>query len=233
MQDRLTDINTVCNLLGCTSRTLRFYEQKGIVQSTTSPYNSRRQYSCEQIEKIKEVLVLRSLGLPIAKIRELQANNCPLAGAISARKAELVALIEEKVKEYHLLSEALMTLDDGGDIFAVESVDRSHLSAMQMGVVEQFTDAFLLQRYDWCFSCFSDDMKQQLSASALQKTIADTLQPLGNFLEKDKTVQDRDFHNIYYCYLKYENLGLYIKIVFLQEKIHGVWLNYYPYSKGK
>lgn len=233
MQDRLTDINTVCNLLGCTSRTLRFYEQKGIVQSTTSPYNSRRQYSCEQIEKIKEVLVLRSLGLPIAKIRELQANNCPLAGAISARKAELVALIEEKVKEYHLLSEALMTLDDGGDIFAVESVDRSHLSAMQMGVVEQFTDAFLLQRYDWCFSCFSDDMKQQLSASALQKTIADTLKPLGKFLEKDKIEQDRDFHNIYFSYLKYENLGLYIKIVFLQEKIHGVWLNYYPYSKGK
>ncbi len=233
MQDRLTDINTVCNLLGCTSRTLRFYEQKGIVQSTTSPYNSRRQYSCEQIEKIKEVLVLRSLGLPIAKIRELQANNCPLAEAISARKAELVALIEEKVKEYHLLSEALMTLDDGGDIFAVESVDRTQLTAIQLGIVEKFADAFAQERYDWCFASFSDVMKQQLSLNAFRKKVADTLKPLGNFLEKDKTVQDRELHNIYYCYLKYENLGLYIKIVFLQEKIHGVWLNYYPYSKGK
>lgn len=171
MQDRLTDINTVCNLLGCTSRTLRFYEQKGIVQSTTSPYNSRRQYSCEQIEKIKEVLVLRSLGLPIAKIRELQANNCPLAEAISARKAELIALIEEKMKEYHLLSEALMTLDDGGDIFAVESVDRAQLTAIQLGIVEKFADAFAQERYDWCFANFSDVMKQQLSLNAFRKKL--------------------------------------------------------------
>ena len=231
MQDKLTDINEVCHMLGCTSRTLRFYEQKGIVQSTISPYGSRRQYSREQIAQIKKVLVLRSLGLSIAKIKELQVDDCPLTETISARKAELMALIEEKVKEYHLLSEALMTLDDGGDIFAEESVDRVHLTANQMVLVNEFTDAFLRERYDLCWDSFSDGMKEYLSVSAFRKTVEDTLKPLGQFLEKDKIKQDRELHNIYYSYLKYENIGLYIKIVFFKEKIHGVWLNYYPYSQ--
>ena len=114
---KLTDINEVCRMLGCTSRTLRFYEEKGIINSTKVMFKNRRQYSDEQIKDIKEVLILRSLGLPIAKIKVLKANNQSLVDAISEKKAELVATITEKSKEYNLLNEAIATLQSGGNIF--------------------------------------------------------------------------------------------------------------------
>lgn len=75
MDQKLLDINEVCKMLSTTSRTLRFYEQKGIISSTSVPFQPRRQYDAEQIEHIKKVLVLRSLGLPIAKIQKLQQGN--------------------------------------------------------------------------------------------------------------------------------------------------------------
>ena len=56
MEQKLLDINTACRMLGTTSRTLRFYEEKGIIQSTVSPFSNRRQYSMEQLEQIKKVL---------------------------------------------------------------------------------------------------------------------------------------------------------------------------------
>ena len=34
-QKQMYDITAVCKMLGTTSRTLRFYEEKGIIQSTT------------------------------------------------------------------------------------------------------------------------------------------------------------------------------------------------------
>ena len=39
------DITQVCRILGTTSRTLRFYEEKGIITSTTNGLSSRRQYT--------------------------------------------------------------------------------------------------------------------------------------------------------------------------------------------
>lgn len=44
------DINIVCNDLGISSRTLRYYEEIGLIESTKSIYSKRRRYTKEQIE---------------------------------------------------------------------------------------------------------------------------------------------------------------------------------------
>ncbi|MHB1151633.1 MAG: helix-turn-helix domain-containing protein [Eubacteriales bacterium] len=76
------DISIVCNMLDVTSRTLRFYEEKGIVTSTQIDDGKRRQYNEEQIRHIKNVLILRSLGLSVTKINELLTKNGDLKLAI-------------------------------------------------------------------------------------------------------------------------------------------------------
>ncbi|MCH5183604.1 MAG: MerR family transcriptional regulator [Oscillospiraceae bacterium] len=44
MSERNTiDIGEVCRVLGTTSRTLRFYEEKGIIASTPPEFGTRRQ----------------------------------------------------------------------------------------------------------------------------------------------------------------------------------------------
>ena len=51
--EKLYDISEVCELLGTTSRTLRFYEEKGIIQSTKELDSQRCKYTESQLEHIK------------------------------------------------------------------------------------------------------------------------------------------------------------------------------------
>ena len=86
-QKQMYDITEVCKMLGTTSRTLRFYEEKGIIQSTTVGTSSRRQYTEEQISHIKNVLVLRTLGLSVKAIAELQNSGMDLKDAVLSKRA--------------------------------------------------------------------------------------------------------------------------------------------------
>ncbi len=88
MSDKLYDINTVCNMLGTTSRTLRFYEEKQIIKSTKVFDSPRRQYTAEQIDCIRNVLVLRALGLSISDIRDLQKQDGGFAHGHRAEQSE-------------------------------------------------------------------------------------------------------------------------------------------------
>ena len=44
------DIADVCQKLNITSRTLRFYEEKGIIDSTKDGFSNRRKYTKQQID---------------------------------------------------------------------------------------------------------------------------------------------------------------------------------------
>ena len=43
------DITTLCNDLGISSRTLRYYEEIGLIESTKSNCSKRRRYTKEQL----------------------------------------------------------------------------------------------------------------------------------------------------------------------------------------
>ncbi len=55
--DELWDITALCRTLGTTSRTLRYYESEGLIESTTDGTSRRRRYTPAQAEKIKQVMV--------------------------------------------------------------------------------------------------------------------------------------------------------------------------------
>lgn len=225
-KSNMVDINTVCNMLGTTSRTLRFYEEKGIIQSTAVPFQTRRQYSPEQIGQIKNVLVLRSLGLSIATIKALQQGGS-LTDAISERKSEVLASIASKTKEIYLLNEALTTVNDGGDLFLANENISPETSREHIELVNICTDALIVGDLTKCFSYFHETLKEYLPLTAFERVVSDTLKPIGHYVYKDRVECDKEFPNVIYSYLKYEKLGLSVKFVIHGYKIQGIWLNYY------
>ena len=221
----LLDINTVCQMLGTTSRTLRFYEQKGIITSTAIPFSSRRHYSTEQIEHIKKVLVLRALGLSVAKIRKLQEGNVELSDAILEHKAELIASIVAKSKELRMLDDALATIEKGGSIFA--PLDHAPTTqSMRIEIADSFITLFIKGEYEACFAYFSDMLQEYMPLSAWKRVVCDTVKPLGMLLHVKEIESDSEVTNVVNCRLQYEKMGLCVKIVFHRDKIHGIWLNY-------
>lgn len=230
MKDKsLYDISEVCSMLGISSRSLRFYEEKGLVESTKE-FSNRRKYSDSQLELIKKILILRSLGLSVAKIQAIQKGDSDLKNAIVERKAEIIARMVAKSKEIRLLDEALHVLTDGGDIF-VEKTDSENNLSPYHEIVDAAVDEFIKGDYEKLFSMFSEMLRDYTPLSALKRIISDVLAPLGNFAALEKTVADSEIKNVFYCYLRYEKSGLLIKFVLCREKaqgkIHGFWLSYY------
>lgn len=221
----LLDINAVCQMLGTTSRTLRFYEEKGIITSTEVPFCSRRHYSTQQIEHIKKVLVLRALGLSVARISKLQEGNMELSDAILEHKAELIASIVAKSKELRMLDDALATIEKGGNIY--DPADHTSVTqGMRLDIARSFIELFIKGEYDACFAYFSDMLQEYMPLTAWKRVVGDTIKSLGEFLHMKEIACDKDVKNVIYCSLQYEKLGLCIKIVFHRDKVHGIWLNY-------
>ena len=200
-QKQMYDITEVCKMLGTTSRTLRFYEEKGIIQSTTIGTSSRRQYTEEQISHIKNVLVLRTLGLSVKAIAELQNSETDLKDAVLSKRAEIYASIDSRIREINLLNEALSALESGKDIFTEDWQLSSAMNAEEKEIAEICTDAILSGDTDTLYEYLSPRLAEYMPRDVYRVVRKDTLAPLGDFVSIDKTVADDRFSNKLYCFI--------------------------------
>ncbi len=222
----LYDITEVCRMFDITSRTLRFYEEKGIIQSTTSPFSHRRQYSKDQIDHIRNVLVLRTLGLSLKAITELQLQATDLKQTIISKRAEIYASINTKQHEINILNEALALIDSGKNIFENNfSLTKGSIDRIEK-IVMDCTQAIVYDNTQILYQYLSDTLKEYMPPEVYEKVRVDTLSPLGNFVSLESVVQDNNSQNIIYHYVKYQNLALKITYVFHGEMICGLWLGY-------
>lgn len=67
----LLKIGDVCQKLNITGRTLRYYEEIGLIQSIRKEDSSYRYYSLKSLSRIKQILTLRKLTFSIKEIQQL------------------------------------------------------------------------------------------------------------------------------------------------------------------
>ena len=225
---KLYDITEVCSLLHTTSRTLRFYEQKGIISSTVCGISARRHYTEEQLALIKTVLVLRKLGLSLKTISELQHNNADLKGALISKRAEIEALIDTKCKEIMLLNNALFMIEQDKDIFVPQSSEADVQHDPQIdAIIRKCTDAIICGNDAPLYEHLSNTMKAYIPPEAFRRIREDTLAPLGEFVSVGEIEFSKSNPQIAYHFVKYQKLGLKIKYVFCENLIQGLWMGYY------
>jgi DNA-binding transcriptional MerR regulator len=97
-------IGEVAQLTGTTPRTIRYYEELGLLApaSDREP-GSHRVYDDADVEHLREVLRLRRvLGLSLEELKELSAEE----SARVARKREWDAGVEDPVRRREILEEA-------------------------------------------------------------------------------------------------------------------------------
>lgn len=229
-QKQYYDITEVCNMLGTTSRTLRFYETKGIISSTTAGISSRRKYTEDQISNIRNVLVLRTLGLSIKSIADLQNQRGNLRNAVLEKRAEILASIDTRIREINLLNAALSALESGKNIFKDDWQYAPKAGAEKVKEFETAricTEAILNEKDDILYEHLSLRLAEYLPKSAYQAVRKDTLAPIGELVSVEKSVADEKHPNIIYSYIRFSKLGLRIKFVFYSGKIDGLWFDYY------
>ena len=232
MEDKhLYDITEVCRMLGTTSRTLRFYEEKKIITSTTVGLSARRKYTEEQLLQIKNVLVLRSLGLSVKSITELQKEQSDLKNAVLSKRAEIYASIEAHIKEINLLNEAVYALELGKNIFDGAWQTRSDADFKELEIARLCTDAIINNDDEFLYKHLSSRLLQYMPKDVYSVARRDTLATLGDFLGIDEIAADKKYSNKIFSKVRYSKLGLMITFVFHAGKIDGLWLGYYDSTR--
>ena len=73
-------IKQVEELVGITSKNIRFYEDQGLLQPQRTE-NGYRDYGLEEVEILKQIKLFRKIGVPVEEIhrvfyREIEIGDC-------------------------------------------------------------------------------------------------------------------------------------------------------------
>lgn len=91
-------IKEVEDIVGITKKNIRYYEQEGLLTPRRNAENSYREYSDEDVERLKRVKLLRKLGMPISEIRQVLEKSISLPVAANRHIAALDGQIESLEK---------------------------------------------------------------------------------------------------------------------------------------
>jgi len=73
--NQLQTIDAVSKNLGVSSRTLRYYEQIGLIESSRMENYAYRVYDENAIRRLRQIIILRKLRVPVKQIREIFGNS--------------------------------------------------------------------------------------------------------------------------------------------------------------
>ena len=72
-------INEVEALVGITKKNIRFYEEQGLLAPSRNAENGYRNYGEAEVAQLRQIKVLRKLGVPMEEIRKMQAGTHTLS----------------------------------------------------------------------------------------------------------------------------------------------------------
>ena len=92
-------ISVAAELAGCHPQTLRIYERKGLIMPSRTGGGGRR-YSDADIEQLRRILELTSLGLNLVGVQRVLELEAQVA-ALQSKLSVLQVSAEEAVKDAH------------------------------------------------------------------------------------------------------------------------------------
>lgn len=161
MRDRLT-IGEVAKLTGVTTKTVRHYHQLGLLPEPERSKSGYRLYSADDLLRLRRVRRLRSLGLPLKRIKALlgdPGDKNTLREVLGDLLTEVSGEIE-RLEERRRRIEGLLAREDledsietSGKPYAIELAEKhlgEHLSGVSAGLWEQERKLWsTLDAFEW------------------------------------------------------------------------------------
>jgi len=91
-------IADVCAETGLSPRTVRYYEELGLLPGVRRRAGGRRVYGPDELERLRFIQRLQILGLPLAEIRDLNDVHA-IAGSTSAMLERLDQVLAKRLGE--------------------------------------------------------------------------------------------------------------------------------------
>lgn len=154
-------IQQVARLSGVTARTLRYYDEIGLLRPTRVGVNGYRYYRQAQLTRLQDILLLRELDMDLATIAEVIDGEHDRLDALRRHERRLVAERGRLDTLVHTISETISHLEEGtampaeemfaGFPFTRETIDElEERAAERSGGAEQpYYDELKRRTADW------------------------------------------------------------------------------------
>lgn len=86
-------INEVEAQVGITKKNIRFYEEQGLLAPRRNSENGYRDYGEQEVNILRQIKLMRKLGVPLEEIRKMQSGNSTVADGI---RRHLITLERER-----------------------------------------------------------------------------------------------------------------------------------------
>lgn len=84
------NIKQVQQLSGISADNIRFYEKQGLLRPARNPENDYRDYSAQDLRRLKLIRALRMLDMPLEQIRDVLSGRLPLSQAAEEQHKRLL-----------------------------------------------------------------------------------------------------------------------------------------------
>jgi DNA-binding transcriptional MerR regulator len=113
-------INRLAKMSGVSTRTLRYYDEIGLLKPAKTAPSGYRVYEAEQVDALQQILLFRELGFPLAQIKTLLTSagfERELAfidhlDALEQKRARLDSLIDNVSKSLAALKGEIIMTDE-------------------------------------------------------------------------------------------------------------------------
>lgn len=140
-------IKDVSEITGLSIRTLRYYDEIGLLKPAKLTEAGYRLYGNEALERLQEILFFREVGLPLATIKEMmERSDYDRQQALLAQKS----LLEQKRNHINGMIELITDVMEGANTMSFKEFSQTDVNLMienmRDGIsAEQFED--FLQNY--------------------------------------------------------------------------------------
>lgn len=150
-------IQEVARLAGTTSRTLRHYDDVGLLLPSRIASNGYRYYDAGALVRLQRILLLRDLGLGLPAVAEALASEVDEARALHAHlgwlRAEQSRLARQIASVEHTISER----EGGGELVAKDMFDGFDHTQHKDEVEQRWGKDAYARSNDWWASMSDDD----------------------------------------------------------------------------
>lgn len=127
------NIKEASQLVGCTCRAIKFYEEKGLLPAVARRENGYRDYTEADINRLHEIQAYRKLGIGIGDIKALLRGNETqlLDNILNQKRAQLEANQSEiEALTQFIISRSEQALNESIDYPSLEQAIRSQLPGL-------------------------------------------------------------------------------------------------------
>ena len=139
-------IGEVASETGLSISNIRFYEKKGLLAPSRKEESGYRDYTAEDVNRLKTILLYRKMGLPIETIYLVFQGSVSLKVALERQTQELVKQKDEITASLELCQKALkdtdlekINVDTYLDFVASEEEKGNHFVEIQE-IIDDFTE---------------------------------------------------------------------------------------------